>query len=50
MSDRKLKNNGKGTFFGNLLRGLVKTGKTVGEPLLDAITGGSVSQIVLETF
>ena len=27
MSDRKLKNNGKGTFFGNLLRGLVKTGK-----------------------
>jgi hypothetical protein len=45
MSDNKLKNNGKGTFFGNLLRGLVKTGKTVGEPLLDAITGGSVSQI-----
>ena len=42
----KLKNNGgEGTFFGNLLRGVVKTGKTIGIPLLDAISGGKVSDI-----
>ncbi|MFD2566082.1 hypothetical protein [Pseudotenacibaculum haliotis] len=40
------KNGGKGTFFGNLLRGIVKTGKSVGAPLLDAVTGGTVSDIV----
>ena len=40
------KNGGEGTFFGNLLRGVVKTGKTVGAPLLDAITGGNISNIV----
>lgn len=40
------KNGGKGTFFGNLLRGVVKTGKNVGAPLLDAITGGNVSNII----
>jgi len=45
MSDRKLKNNGKGTFFGNLLRGLVKTGKKA-SPIFDAITGGKVSNIL----
>lgn len=45
MSDRKLKNNGKGTFFGNLLRGLVSTGKKV-SPVFDAITGGKVSDIL----
>ncbi len=45
MSDRKLKNNGKGTFFGNLLRGLVKTGKEL-SPVFDAVTGGKVSDIV----
>jgi hypothetical protein len=45
MSDRKLKNNGKGTFFGNLLRGLVKTGKKA-SPIFDAITGGKVSDIL----
>mgnify|MGYP000412540918 CR=1 FL=1 len=45
MSDRKLKNNGKGTFFGNLLRGLVKTGKQA-SPIFDAITGGKVSDIL----
>jgi len=39
------KNGGKGTFFGNLLRGLVKTGKKVGLPLLDAVTSGSASDI-----
>ncbi len=46
MSDRKLKNNGKGTFFGNLLRGVVKTGKNVAPKLVDAITGGKVSDII----
>lgn len=45
MIDRKLKNNGKGTFFGNLLRGLVKTGKQL-SPVFDAVTGGKVSDIV----
>ena len=45
MSDRKLKNNGKGTFFGNLLRGLVKTGKQL-SPVFDAVTGGKISDIV----
>jgi len=45
MSDRKLKNNGKGTFFGNLLRGLVKTGKEL-SPVFDAVTGGKVSDIL----
>ena len=45
MSDRKLKNNGKGTFFGNLLRGLVKTGKEV-SPVFDAVTGGKVSRYI----
>ena len=35
----------KGTFFGNLLRGIVKTGKKV-SPVFDAITGGKVSDIL----
>ena len=35
----------KGTFFGNLLRSLVKTGKKV-SPIFDAITGGKVSDII----
>ena len=39
------KNGGDGTFFGNLLRGIVKTGKSVGSPLLDAVTGGKISDI-----
>ena len=43
--DKILKNDGKGTFFGNLLRGLVKTGKKV-SPIVDAITGGKVSDII----
>jgi len=42
---KKLKNNGKGTFFGNLLRSLVKTGKKV-SPIFDAVTGGKVSDIL----
>lgn len=45
MEDKKLKNNGKGTFFGNLLRSLVKTGKKV-SPIFDAVTGGKVSDIL----
>lgn len=45
MDSKKLKNNGKGTFFGNLLRSLVKTGKKV-SPIFDAITGGKVSDII----
>lgn len=40
------KNGGPGTFFGNLLRGIVKTGKTVGTPLLDAVTGGKLSDVI----
>ncbi len=44
--DKLIKNGGNGTFFGNLLRGVVKTGKSVGVPLLDAITGGKISSIV----
>jgi len=44
--DRKLKNNGKGTFFGNLLRGIVKTGKSVAPKLADAISGGKLSDII----
>jgi len=39
------KNGGKGTLFGNLLRGIVKTGKSVGVPLLDAVTGGKISDV-----
>ena len=45
MANNKLKNNGKGTFFGNLLRSLVKTGKKA-SPIFDAITGGKVSDIL----
>ena len=45
MANNKLKNNGKGTFFGNLLRSLVSTGKKV-SPIFDAITGGKVSDIL----
>ena len=39
------KNGGDGTFFGNLLRGIVKTGKSVGAPLLNAVTGGKISDV-----
>ena len=40
------KNGGSGTFFGNLLRGIDKTGKKVGLPLLNAITGGKISDVL----
>jgi len=39
------KNGGSGTFFGKLFAGIVKTGKVVGAPLLDAISGGVASDI-----
>lgn len=42
---KELKNKGKGTLFGNLLRTLVKTGKKA-SPIFDAITGGKVSGII----
>jgi len=40
------KNGGKGTFFGNLLRGAKEIGLSVGSPILNAVTGGKVSDIV----
>jgi hypothetical protein len=43
---KQLKNDGKGTFFGNLLRGALKTGEKIGVPLLDAISGGKVTDII----
>jgi len=49
MENKKLKNNGKGTFFGNLLRSLVNTGKNV-SPVFDAITSGKISHIVKAIF
>jgi hypothetical protein len=39
------KNGGDGTFFGKLFAGIVKTGKKVGGPLLDAVSGGVASDI-----
>jgi len=42
---KELKNKGKGTLFGNLLRSLVETGKKA-SPIFDAITGGKVSGII----
>jgi hypothetical protein len=40
------KNGGDGTFFGNLLRGITKIGGDVAKPILDAVSGGKVSDIV----
>ena len=44
-NEKLIKNGGGGTFFGNLLRGLTKTGKNIGAPLLSAISGGKVLDI-----
>ena len=42
MSDTKLrKNGGKGTFFGNLWRGVVKNNIPMGETIVAAIDGGN---------
>lgn len=38
--------NKKGTFFGNLLRAIVKIGKDAGLPIIDAISGGKITPIV----
>jgi hypothetical protein len=46
MSDRKLKNNGKGTFFGNLWRSVVKNNIPLGDTIVSAIDGGSASEVV----
>jgi len=35
------KNGGEGTFFGNLLRGIVKTGKKIGPDLISALATGN---------
>lgn len=40
------KNGGEGTFFGRLLKGIGKTAKGVGGTVLDAISGGKVTDIV----
>jgi hypothetical protein len=40
------KNGGKGTFFGNLLRGITRVGGDVAKPILDVVSGGKVSDIV----
>ena len=46
MSDRKLKNNGKRTFFGNLWRSVVKNNIPLGDTIVSAIDGGSASEVV----
>ena len=47
MSDTKLrKNGGKGTFFGNLWRGVVKNNIPMGETIVAAIDGGNPIDIV----
>jgi len=42
----RIKNGGTGTFFGKLWKGIAKTGKNIGAPLLDAITGGVAGDIL----
>ena len=47
MSDTKLrKNGGKGTFFGNLWRGVVKNNIPMGETIVAAIDGGNPIQVI----
>ena len=47
MSDTKLrKNGGKGTFFGNLLRGVVKNNIPMGETIVAAIDGGNPIEVI----
>ena len=47
MSDTKLrKNGGKGTFFGNLWRGVVKNNIPMGETIVAAIDGGNPIDVV----
>jgi hypothetical protein len=42
----KNKKDEKKTFFGKLWQGIARTGKKIGLPLVDAITGGKVSSII----
>ena len=47
MSDTKLrKNGGKGTFFGNLWRGVVKNNIPMGETIVAAIDGGNPVDVI----
>ena len=47
MSDTKLrKNGGKGTFFGNLWRGVVKNNIPMGETIVAAIDGGNPIEVI----
>ena len=47
MSDAKLrKNGGKGTFFGNLWRGVVKNNIPMGETIVAAIDGGNPIDVI----
>jgi hypothetical protein len=39
------KNGGKGTFFGNLWRSIVKNSIPLGDTIVDAIDGGNVSEV-----
>ena len=47
MSNPKLrKNGGKGTFFGNLWRGIVKNNIPLGETIVAAIDGGNPIEVI----
>ena len=47
MSDTKSrKNGGKGTFFGNLWRGIVKNNIPMGETIVAAIDGGNPIEVI----
>jgi len=47
MSNPKLrKNGGKGTFFGNLWRGVVKNNIPLGETIVDALDGGNPIDVI----
>ena len=47
MSNPKLrKNGGKGTFFGNLWRGVVKNNIPLGETIVEAIDGGNPIEVI----
>ena len=47
MSNPKLrKNGGKGTFFGNLWRSVVKNNIPLGDTIIDAIDKGNPSEIL----
>ena len=47
MSNPKLrKNGGKGTFFGNLWRGIVKNNIPLGETIVEVIDGGNPIEVI----